>query len=54
MSVGWINRTPTILVNICPVLELYLLLSTAVCRFNDLTLAVNGSTLELALFKYHM
>ena len=58
MSVGWINRTPTIF-GICPVLELYLLLSskllsTAVCRFNGLTLAVNGSTIELALFKYHV
>ena len=46
MSVGWINRTSTIF-GICPKLELYLLLSMAVCRFNSLMLAVMEAQLNL-------
>ena len=50
MSVGWINRTPTIF-GICPVLELYHAIVDGGLSIQRSDADCDGSAVELALFK---
>ena len=53
MSVGWINRTPTIF-GICPVLELYHGIVDGGLLIQRSDAGCDGSAVELALLKYHV